>query len=76
MDRTSKRQIVQSATRYIGAIGEIWGDGNASLVAAAPEMYAALKVVTLDKLTRAYLAANDPKALRQIETALAKAESQ
>jgi hypothetical protein len=47
---------------------------NARLIAAAPEMYNALNVITLEPKIRAWLAANDPKALEQAGDAITKAE--
>ena len=47
---------------------------NMHMIAAAPKMLNALKVVALAPKTRDWLATNDPKALEQIEDAIAKAE--
>ena len=47
---------------------------NARLIAAAPELLAALKVLTLDAAVKSWLEAHDPKAIEQARAAIARAE--
>lgn len=51
-------------------------ESNAPLIAAAPDLLAALKVLTMDERIRPWLAENDPKALGQAHAAILKAEEQ
>lgn len=46
---------------------------NARLIAAAPELLNACRVIALDDDVASYLFDNDPKALEQIRAAIAKA---
>jgi hypothetical protein len=47
---------------------------DALLMAAASKMWKALKVISLDKNIRGWLAKNDPQALKQADKAIAEAE--
>lgn len=47
-----------------------WAVGNANLIANAPEMWAALAVITRDQRISAWLTENDPMALFQANEAL------
>jgi hypothetical protein len=49
-------------------------DADARLIAAAPELLAALKVMVLTRGIREHLEATDPMALEQARAAIAKAE--
>lgn len=49
---------------------------NARLIAAAPELLAALKVMTLTPGILAHLEAHDPMALKQARAAIARATGQ
>lgn len=80
LSRTENGEIGWYVQRNSGR--PIWTDGapsvchreDALLIAAAPDLYAAVKVLTLTPAIREWLVANDPKALEQAEFALAKAE--
>ncbi|CAK0742973.1 hypothetical protein CCP3SC1AL1_110020 [Gammaproteobacteria bacterium] len=48
---------------------------NARLISATPELYAALKVIQLDKAVRAVVATVSPMTLEQVEDAIRKAEA-
>lgn len=49
-------------------------DANARLIAAAPTMLDALKVIALDPKIKYWLTVHDPMALRQVEGAIASTE--
>ena len=53
----------------------VFGEANARLIAAAPELLAALKVIVLTPGILAHLEATDPMALDQARAAIAKATS-
>jgi hypothetical protein len=71
---SQKFTISQEATKGIGAIAEsVWGEGNAKLFVASPDLLAALLVISSDPKISAWLEANDVKALEQVRVAIAKA---
>lgn len=73
-----QRYIITDNSQQIGSkqqrTGSAEGYANACLIAAAPALLAALKVMVLTPGILAHLEATDPMALEQARAAIAKAE--
>ena len=76
-DATEGRAIASTWDTYCDETDETHTSdedrANARLIAAAPDMLTALRVITSDARIMGWLTRNDPKALQQADDAIGKA---